>query len=144
MSDPIVERLANNTLLLAQELRNTSKQFERTAEAVHSATEAMLATKREVHDALGPGGAVDGVIREVRYELNQVNERLAVISKDVDDVEKAAREATGAHVLVAKADTKEGLLRAFGEQPWFTQLLVVVTAVLAGGFGHWLISLIGK
>lgn len=144
MSDSVGERVANNTLLLAQEMRNTSKVFERMAEALHSATEAMLATKREVHEAIGPGGVIDEVVRGVRHELGQVSRQLAVISKDVDDVERVTREVTGAHALDAKIDTKEGLLRAFGELPWFTQLLVVVTAVLAGGFGHWLISLIGK
>src|ERR1700748_2510453 len=112
--DEQMERLANNTTLLVAELLNTSAQLSRCVESMHSVTEAVMATKREVHDALGPGGAIDGVVREVRHEISQANRQLAIISKDVDDVERVTREATGAFPIV-KSDTKEGLLRAFGE-----------------------------
>jgi chromosome segregation ATPase len=43
------------------------------------------------------------VIHELRSQLASINERLAVISSEVDDVEKAQREATGRiQVPVAK------------------------------------------
>lgn len=141
MSDPAVVRLADNTLLLVQELRNSTLQFGRNVEALHTSVEAMNALRREISDG---NAEYEKVVRGVEHELKQVNKSLAIISNDVDDVERVTREATGIHALVAAKDSKEGLLRAFGELPWYTQMLVVVGVAVAGGFGHWLLSLIGK
>lgn len=128
MADPVVERLADNTLLLVQELRNGAKQSEKIAESLHNATEAMLAVRREVHDG---NAALDGHQHELRAALVKIGERLAVIGKDVDDVERVTREATGAHALSVRHEGNAGVLRAFGELPSRAQVLIVVVAVIA-------------
>jgi hypothetical protein len=142
--DDLVERLANGVLMQSAELRNLAARLEAVCERLHSSTEAQLAVKRELSEMLG---AFDGHQHELRAALGRINERLAVIGKDVDDVEKAAREATGAHQLAAHADTKTGMLRAFGELPARTQMLIAVVVVslpFAGAAAHWLISMLGK
>lgn len=143
MSDPSVVRLADNTLLLVQELRNSTLQFGRNVEALRTSVEATNTLRREIHDG---NAEHERVMRSIDFELKQMNKLLGVISKDVDDVERVTREATGAHALAAYGDTKAGLLKTFGEMPRFTQgLLTVLASVIAlGGWAHWIVSALVK
>lgn len=144
--DDVLDRAANNMMLLSNDIRNSAKVTERSTEALKTVAESIMAMKREVHEALGPGGAIDGVVREVRHEISQVNRQLAIISKDVDDVERVTREATGAHALMA-IDPKVKLLREFGALDRYTKTLIATAVVAAGGIGalvHWLATLGGK
>lgn len=82
---------------------------------------------------------------ELRHELKVISERLAVISKDVDDVERAAREATGSFKRAAGGDSSKhaavGVLRAFGALPRATQVLLVLLVVALAVSG-WLAKLL--
>lgn len=132
-----VERASNNMMLVSSQLVNSSKVTEKQTEALRTTTEALLATKREVNDALGPGGAIDEMIRSVHSRLGIVDTRLGIISNDVG----ITREATGTHRLVEQADSKVSLLKAFGDLRLATQIivgLVVVAAPVAGALVHWL------
>jgi hypothetical protein len=132
--DEQLDRLANNCVLLVAELRNNSKQQERVVESLHSATEAMLATKRVAAEALDN---YETLAHQGRLAITESNKLLAVISKDVDDVERVTREATGAHRLAAADDTKAGLVRTFGALPRFTQVLIAILFALLAASG-WL------
>lgn len=137
MSDPAIVRLADNTLLLVQELRNSTQQFGRNVEALRTSVEAMNSLRRELHD----GNAEHAeVLRSIDHRLGNIVERLAVIKDDVDDVQVATREATGAHALAA-IDPKVKLLREFGALDRFTKVLIAGALVAGGGIGvfiHWI------
>lgn len=134
--DDVLDRAANNMMLLSQDIRNGAKVTERSTEAMRSAVEAMLAVKRELHDAIGAGGVIDESVRGVRHELGQINVRLGIIGNDAH----VTREATGTHRTI-QPDVKITLIRTFGEQPWYTQVLIAAGAASLGGIGaliHWL------
>jgi hypothetical protein len=152
--DDLVERLANSVMMLSAENRNVAGRMHSICEHLHSATEAMLAAKREVHDL---ASSLDSHQHEMRAALGKIGERLAVIAKQTDDAEKAAgaaaseakatREATGARGPTVAHEGHAGLLRAFGELPQRTQLLigvVVVALPAAGAVAHWLVSILSK
>ncbi len=55
---------------------------------------------------------------ETRYALEHIGRQLAVLSKDVDDVERATREITGAHRLIEPEKTDKQ------RDPWYGRLLL--------------------
>ncbi len=80
-----------------------------------------------------------------RSGLDLIFQKLAVISKDVDDVEKVAREASGVHKVSTKEHAIVGSLRAFGTLRPLSQLIVgtvILLIALSGWFG-WLIKMLG-
>lgn len=134
---------ANIMLELSHDIRKASTLLERNAEALRTATEALLATKREVHDG---NAEHDKTLRLVHHELKQMNTLLGVISKDVDDVERVTREATGAHALAA-IDPKVKLLQEFGRLDRFTKVLIAIAVVSGGAIGvlvYWIATHWGK
>jgi hypothetical protein len=65
---------------------------------------------------------------EVRLGIQRIGERLAILSKDVDDVERATREATGSFALSVRDPEKHvavGVIEAFGKLPRWSQSLIV-------------------
>jgi hypothetical protein len=134
--DDILDRAANNMMLLSQDIRNGAKVTERSTEALRSVVEGLLAVKRELHDAIGAGGVIDESVRGVRHELGQINVRLGIIANDAH----VTREATGTHRTV-QPDVKVTLMNTFGALPWYSQVLLAAGTVGVGGIGalvHWL------
>jgi hypothetical protein len=91
-------------------------------------TEAANEVNRKASEALDK---YEGLAHQARLAILESNKQLAVISKDVDDVERA-------HQLAAHADTRVGLVQAFGALPKFTQVLIALLFLLlaAGGWLH--------
>lgn len=89
--------------------------------------------------------SLETTLHELRLKLETALERLAVISKDVDDVERATREATGSFKLATKDDaakpTVVGALHAFAAAPKFAQALIVI-AFVALALSGWLARLL--
>jgi hypothetical protein len=71
----------------------------------------------------------------IRAGQEEILRKLAIISKDVDDVEKAAREATGAHKLHEES-TAIKIFDRFTAAPRRTQitLVILLAAIAAGGW----------
>lgn len=140
--DDVLDRAANNMMLLSQDIRNGSKVTERSTEALRTVAEAVLAVKREVYDALGPGGSIDQVMRSIDSRLGTISTQLGIIGNDAHVV----REKTGTHQL-QQPDAKVGLVRAFGELKIPTQIILVSGVILtpvAGAILHWVMTLGGK
>lgn len=119
----LLDQLATNSKLT----RHLADRTLILADSVNKNTEELLRTRQRLTEIYEQ--------REyIRGGLDLVNQKLAVISKDVDDVEKVAREVSGIHKT--KSTTKEhavvGGLRAFGALPASTQVLVLVALVILG------------
>ncbi len=127
-----VERLADAVLGQNSGLGLNTRSIDRLLLQVQAATNALNEATNAQY--------------EVRLGIRNINERLAVISKDVDDVDRGVREATGAHRLPPKPHAAVSTLEAFGKLPRGAQALVVVTTVslaIAVGVGVYVWKVLG-
>ncbi len=114
-----VERLADSVLAQNAGLGLNTRSIDRLLLQVQAATNSLNEATNAQY--------------ETRLGIRNINERLAVISKDVDDVGKETREASGVfmtHAPHRKEHAAVGIIEAFGKLPRWSQTLVVFALVL--------------
>lgn len=107
----LVHMLANSVAALAARLERV--------------VEELLLVRRTNTDM---HATIDEHRHEQRHQLQLINERLAVLSKDVDDVEKVAREVTGQYPKGDPEHAAVGAIKAFGALPASARWTLVLLA----------------
>jgi hypothetical protein len=130
--DELITGLTNSNVKLSTRLEQLAKEFVGLRDDLLSVRRVIV----ELH------ATIDEERHESRHQLQVIGERLAVISKDVDDAEKAVREVTGSHPTVALdvSDT-DRTIGKFVRTSWRKAWPWFASTTVGGGLIHLLHAL---